>query len=464
MKKRNYWLERASKFVDYFVNAAEKIADKLGSLYFSASRKIEAETAKVFKAFERAFELSETEAKTLLAKTDGKTPSKAVIEAVNKITDPDLKRQAEAAISAPAYQYRMKRLDEIAKNGKKVCEELAQVETKTDTNFLKDQADKAYKRSVFDLQKDTGVSGSFTQVPKSHIEQMIKTNWSGRHYSERIWGNTQQLADELKDTLAEGFLTGASEQKMVKRIRERFKVGAFEARRLIRTESTYITEQAKLETYKAIHAEKYEYSALLDNRTSKICRKLDGKKFKVSEAQAGKNYPPMHPFCRSTTFSILPSEEELEKEWKKETADVIPENMEFEEWLDGLEETEDGKLAFKAEKSVDKTDKSDIIKLSEKFEIPPDKIKKFLLSPGAKHADEFFDVGYKESDYERLFDDIESKFDTSKLTDVKKNSDGTEDFSIFMDLGITSKKRFRTVWRKDTPNGKPRLITGHRED
>ncbi|MBO5266765.1 MAG: hypothetical protein J6B08_05640 [Ruminiclostridium sp.] len=138
--------------------------------------------------------------------------------------------------------------------------------------------------------------------------------------------------------------------------------------------------------------------------------------------------------------------------------------MTFDEWLDGLEETADGKLAFKAKKTVDKTDKSDIIKLSEKFEIPPDKIKKFLLSPGAKHADEFFDVGYKESDYERLFDDIESKFDTSKLTDVKKNSDGTEDFSIFMDLGITSKKRFRTVWRKDAPNGKPRLITGHRED
>ena len=104
------------------------------------------------------------------------------------------------------------------------------------------------------------------------------------------------------------------------------------------------------------------------------------------------------------------------------------------------------------------------MKLSEKFEIPSDKIKKFLLSPGAKHADEFFDVGYKQNDYERLFDDIESNFDTSKITDVKKSSDGTEDFSFFMNLGATNKKRFRTVWRKDTPNSKPRLITGHRED
>ena len=137
--------------------------------------------------------------------------------------------------------------------------------------------------------------------------------------------------------------------------------------------------------------------------------------------------------------------------------------MDFDEWLDGLELTDDGKLVFR-DKRVDKSAESGIIKLSEKFEIPQDKIKKFLLSPGAKHADEHFDVGYKESDYERLFDDIESNFDTSKITDVKKSSDGTEDFSIFMDLGVTSKKRFRTVWRKDTPNSKPRLITGHRED
>lgn len=173
--------------------------------------------------------------------------------------------------------------------------------------------------------------------------------------------------------------------------------------------------------------------------------------------------PPMHPFCRSTTLAVLPSEEELDKAFEDFKSDNIPEGMDFDEWLDGLKPTEDGKLVFR-DKRVDKSGKSGIIKLSEKFEIPQDKIKKFLLSPGAKHADEFFDVGYKESDYERLFDDIESNFDTSKITDVKKSSDGTEDFSIFMDLGVTSKKRFRTVWRKDTPNIKPRLITAHRED
>lgn len=117
-----------------------------------------------------------------------------------------------------------------------------------------------------------------------------------------------------------------------------------------------------------------------------------------------------------------------------------------------------------AENYIDNSSKSGIIKASERIEIHHDKINKFLLKPGAKHSKEFFDVGYNENDYERLFNDITSEFDNSKVLDIKKNEDGTEDFSTFMYLGVNNKKRFRIVWRKDTPESKPRLITGHRED
>ena len=113
---------------------------------------------------------------------------------------------------------------------------------------------------------------------------------------------------------------------------------------------------------------------------------------------------------------------------------------------------------------VDKFGGSGIIKVDEKIDIHPDKINKFLLKPGAKHSKEFFDVGYSEDDYEHLFNDILSSYDESKAVDIRKKDNGIEDFSIFMDLGTDVKKRFRTVWRKDTPDSKPRLITSHRED
>jgi hypothetical protein len=47
------------------------------------------------------------------------------------------------------------------------------------------------------------------------------------------------------------------------------------------------------------------YDAFLDNRTSAICREMDGKYFKITEKKIGVNAPPLHPSCRSTTQLVL---------------------------------------------------------------------------------------------------------------------------------------------------------------
>lgn len=105
-------------------------------------------------------------------------------------------------------------------------------------------------------------------------------------------------------------------------------------------------------------------------------------------------------------------------------------------------------------------------KTDDRFDIHPDKINKFLLRPGAKHSQEFFDVGYKQDDYERLFDDIAKGYDKKKAVDFRADDKSSKDsFSIFMNLGVTGQKRFRTVWEQSREKGsKPRLITAHRED
>lgn len=112
---------------------------------------------------------------------------------------------------------------------------------------------------------------------------------------------------------------------------------------------------------------------------------------------------------------------------------------------------------------VDKSLKSDIIK-SKECEIAPDKINKFFLKPNAKHSREFFDVGYKPTDFELLNKDLKACFDYSKAVDKVVSDNGVERFSIFTELGVNEKKRFRTVWQKDTPESTPRIITAHRED
>ena len=63
----------------------------------------------------------------------------------------------------------------------------------------------------------------------------------------------------------------------------------------------------------------------------------------------------------------------------------------------------------------------------------------------------------------RLASDIEAFYDLSKVFDFKQQPNGSYRFSLYVYLGLGEKKRFRTVWAKDSPDAMPRLITAHRE-
>lgn len=95
--------------------------------------------------------------------------------------------------------------------------------------------------------------------------------------------------------------------------------------------------------------------------------------------------------------------------------------------------------------------------------IPDKKINEFFLKVGAKHSDEFFNVGYTPSDGERLKSDIVRNFSYSRAVE-KKTVDGSERFIVYMELGVTRTKRFRTVWQKDTPDSIPRIVTAYRKE
>lgn len=202
-------------------------------------------------------------------------------------------------------------------------------------------------QTVFDVTKGADYRAAFDLIPESRVKAILSTNWSGQMFSRRVWDNTNALADGLKHDMLVGIMAGKSEQHMADDIMSRCGVGAFEARRLVRTETTCVANMAELYGYKELDIDEYEFSACLDSRTSNLCRELDGKVFKRNSAQAGVNLPPMHPFCRSTTLPVLPSEEDLDKELA-ELGDEIGADVDFDEWERNLQQGEDGKWWYVA--------------------------------------------------------------------------------------------------------------------
>ena len=95
-------------------------------------------------------------------------------------------------------------------------------------------------------------------------------------------------------------------------------------------------EQGALAAYSEDGVQQYEVVATLDLRTSEICQEMDGKRFDVAEAVTGVNYPPFHPWCRTTT---IPYYDDMDYSGNTRVARggdgktyKVPADMTYKEW------------------------------------------------------------------------------------------------------------------------------------
>ena len=175
-----------------------------------------------------------------------------------------------------------------------------------------------YRDTYTEVTKDLGINAI---VSRDKIKTVLDRPWSGANFSERLWSNTDKLAQTVKQEIVNGMIQGINLQTMAKRVSERFETAKKnDVERLLRTEVNYTLNQATLASYIEAGIEKYEFIAVLDSRTSQICSELHGEIFEIKNVAVGLNYPPMHPRCRSTTKPIIDYEslikqgrEELEK-------------------------------------------------------------------------------------------------------------------------------------------------------
>ena len=160
-----------------------------------------------------------------------------------------------------------------------------------------------YRDTFIEVTKDLGINAI---VSRDKIKTVLDRPWSGANFSQRIWTNTDKLAQTVKQEIVNGMIQGINLQTMTKRVSERFETAKKnDVERLLRTEVNYTLNQATLDGYKEAGIEKYEFSATLDSRTSQICSELHGEVFEIKKIAVGLNYPPMHPRCRSTTIPIV---------------------------------------------------------------------------------------------------------------------------------------------------------------
>lgn len=129
-------------------------------------------------------------------------------------------------------------------------------------------------------------------------EQKIKIPWckDGKIYSQRLYENVANFSSKLAFVLEEGITKGKGIEWMIRSWRKLTGSSAYDAARLIKTETAAFWGRATKDTYLNLGI---EYVMIVnDSACGEVCLDyVDGEPIPLREAEIGDLLPPYHPNC-----------------------------------------------------------------------------------------------------------------------------------------------------------------------
>ena len=163
----------------------------------------------------------------------------------------------------------------------------------------------AFETNFFEVYYGLALPGEplFSTVDKEIVNQLINSVWvaDGKQWSQRVWDNTERLAQTLNEELVHIVATGKKNSDLVKALQGRFDVSYHRANTLVRTEVAHVQTEAAKQRYKDYGIEYVEVLVDPDDKTCEICKALQGKKWKTTDT------PPLpaHPNERCCLVPVI---------------------------------------------------------------------------------------------------------------------------------------------------------------
>lgn len=307
--------------------------------YEEAIDQLNKDIDRLFYRFSGENGLTEEQARELLSEQLSSSEIQEIRNMIVLIEDEDIRRGLEQKLKATITRARITRLEALKEDIYIQTSRMADVELKVSTSRYFSIVQEEYLHNVFDIQQYLGFGFSFAMIPVNTIQEILKDNWSGKHYSKRIWENSltngERIEKVVENLLLKGTMLGTNSRKLAGELNKISNTGMYACERLIRTETTYFVTMADVEAAKRRGTRELKFLATLDNRTSKQCREADGKVILVAEAVPGKNVPPLHPFCRSVVIELIKGLQHNRRIARDPTTGktyYVPADMTFKEW------------------------------------------------------------------------------------------------------------------------------------
>ena len=304
-KSNKYWHDRSRIHVEAGEKEYAEVIQQTTSAWRSAASSIKKELNAFYGKYAKDNKITIDEVKRRLNPKELRSfreQHTLYLEEIKRLGPKAFTADYENYIKDLSAKAAVTRMNELSASLRYQYEKIACIENDLLEKSLSKSYENGYYESMYGLQKGIGASFDFSKPDTRAVKKAVSQKWLGENYSSRIWNNKAKQLPILEREIQQGIARGQSSTQIAKSIELRCGVSASNAKRLAITETSYIREQANNDAYEEAGIESYEFDATLDSRTSEICSILDRMVFKLKDKIIGVNFPPLHPWCRSTTL------------------------------------------------------------------------------------------------------------------------------------------------------------------
>jgi SPP1 gp7 family putative phage head morphogenesis protein len=163
---------------------------------------------------------------------------------------------------------------------------------------------KVYKDSYLETSWEIDKLNGFNQKLEIDTDR-IYAKWLDSNFITRIWKNKDDLQQNIMKEIQTNIVANKNSKERHEQFSKVINKSYNKTLMLAGAETTNAMNLANIDSYKHHTVEKYQYVAVMNEKTCPVCGKLNGKVFKISEAIIGVNYPLIHPNCRCTTLPYI---------------------------------------------------------------------------------------------------------------------------------------------------------------
>ena len=342
-----YWTERALQQEQNAQIVADRYMAQIGQSLADYKHQLVSEIEKFYARYAVDNKMTHAEAKQYLTDKERREFKHVTLERFREMAlNPDT---PTPLLDALGYRHRISRKEAL----------LAEIERLTAELYGKPEG---IHDKVTEALSDVYIKGKIHQAKNlAHfgiiekpilgvdaVKHKMASNWSGKTFSTNVWGHDAAVYKSISDTINKGLTGGWSIDRMARALSERTGVAYHRADTLVRTETTFYNNLATLDTIKELGGDHYEIVAVLDSRTSEICRLENHEVHSVKEYEPGRTAPPFHVRCRSTIRPAVKSD----KKGKTDKTDRTEEAEQISPYLDILLNNAPVKMA-KEKRSLD---------------------------------------------------------------------------------------------------------------